>query len=130
MKQMRYTQAQPGGRPTLIEANLLLPGSSTTEITLDVDKAYMRYTDYPPDAQRGFDVPSGIVLLPGVALPAMRIYTTSTLLDMPTPDFSMPYNVIILTCKDEHYTPTKSIAEEKARKAQSSHFSSAMYSIC
>lgn len=27
----------------------------------------------------------------------MRLHTTSTLVSLPTPDFSMPYNVIILT---------------------------------
>ena len=96
---LRYTQAQSRGRPTLIEADLTLPKNRTTKIILDVDKAYMRYTDYPPDAHRGFDVPSGIVLLLEDNAPATRIYTTSTLLDMPTPDFSMPYNVIIMTCE-------------------------------
>lgn len=65
---------------------------------LDVDRAYLRYTDYPPDPARGFDVPSGIVLAKWEG-DFQRIYTTSTLLDMPEPDFSMPYNVIILTCK-------------------------------
>lgn len=65
---------------------------------LDIDRAYLRYTDYPPDPARGFDVPSGVILAKRNN-DTKRIYTTSTLLDMPEPDFSMPYNVIILTCR-------------------------------
>ena len=78
--------------------HLHLPAESTTRIELDIDKAYLWYTDYPPDALRGFDVPSG-VLLSNASGMSKRIYTTTTLLDMPTPDFSMPYNVIIMTCE-------------------------------
>jgi len=103
---MNYTQSHSRGRPTVIEANLSIPKNSTTRLILDIDKAYMRYTDYPPDSHRGFDVPSGVVLvkpIDGEAREGRRIYTTSTLLDMPTPDFSMPYNVIILT--SECYPP-------------------------
>lgn len=81
----------------MIEARLDLPPNSTVRIELDIDKAYLWYTDYPPDSLRGLDVPSG-VLLAHHSGESKRIYTTSTLLDMPTPDFSMPYNVIIMTC--------------------------------
>lgn len=99
---MNYTQSHSRGRPTVIEAHLLIPKNSTTRLILDIDKAYMRYTDYPPDSHRGFDVPSGVVLVKptiGEEGEGSRVCTTSTLLDMPTPDFSMPYNVIILTSK-------------------------------
>ena len=97
----------------MIEARLSLPANSTTRLVLDVDKAYLWYTDYPPDSLRGFDVPSGVISISerpshldsgssvaaGPATHKRRLYTTATLLDMPTPDFSMPYNVIILTCE-------------------------------
>ena len=100
---MSYKQAHTRGRPTLIQASINLPPQSVIRIMIDVDRAYLRYTDYPPDAMRGFDVPSGIVLTKSVdengKITRKRVYTTSTLLDMPTPDFSMPYNVIILTCE-------------------------------
>jgi phosphatidylinositol glycan class T len=97
---MNYRQAHSRGRPTLLEAVVTLPAQSKVQIMLDIDKAYLRYTDYPPDAARGFDVPSGVILTMqgGNTSSGKRIYTTTTLLDMPTPDFSMPYNVIILTC--------------------------------
>lgn len=99
VQKMLHRQAHTRGRPTLIEASVFLPPKSVVRIMVDIDRAYLRYTDYPPDAMRGFDVPSGIVLTKLVEGGSKRIYTTSTLLDMPTPDFSMPYNVIILTCK-------------------------------
>lgn len=97
VKKMLYRQAHTRGRPTLIEAHLAIPANSIVRILVDIDRAYLRYTDYPPDSARGFDVPSGVILSNRNGV-HKRIYTTSTLLDMPEPDFSMPYNVIILTC--------------------------------
>lgn len=68
---------------------------------MDVTKAFLRYTEHPPDAQRGWDLP------PGVFVPIRgeregsgeleRIYTPILLVDLATPDFSMPYNVIIMS---------------------------------
>jgi len=75
---------------------------------MDVDKAFLRYTEHPPDAQRGWDLPPA-VLIPltlnnndshvfnGYQL-GEPIYTSTLLVDVATPDFSMPYNVIIFTC--------------------------------
>ena len=58
----------------------------------------MRYHEYPSDANRGFDVPAAIVIVRGNgSAPDRRIYSTSSLIMLPLPDFSMPYNVIILT---------------------------------
>ena len=75
---------------------------SSLTLTYDFEKAILRYTEYPPDANRGFDVaPAVIRLLPSAedAGQSTNVYlrTTSLLLPLPTPDFSMPYNVIILT---------------------------------
>ena len=64
---------------------------------LDFDKAFLRYTEYPSDANRGFDVPPAVVFYKDNLGVLRRVYTTSTLISLPTPDFSMPYNVIILT---------------------------------
>lgn len=64
-------------------------------------KAFLRYTEHLPDAQRGWDLPPAVFVPldadPGV-LPPTRIYTPILLVDLATPDFSMPYNVIILSC--------------------------------
>ncbi|KAL7006433.1 Subunit of the glycosylphosphatidylinositol transamidase complex-like protein [Cystobasidiomycetes sp. EMM_F5] len=98
ISQLRYTPAQLRGRPTVIEAKMTLPPLSVVRVVLDIERAYLWYTEYPPDSMRGFDVPSGVMYVaPTAGGRGRRIYTTSTLLDMPTPDFSMPYNVIILT---------------------------------
>jgi phosphatidylinositol glycan class T len=69
-------------------------------LTYDFEKAILRYTEYPPDANRGFDVaPAVLRILSPQPADQKGIYlrTTSLLLPLPTPDFSMPYNVIILT---------------------------------
>lgn len=88
---------------------------------MDVIKPFLRYTEHPPDAQRGWDLPPAVLvpLLPANAtLPAghpklsedeidgsdfpmrspRRMYTPILLVDLATPDFSMPYNVIIMSC--------------------------------
>ena len=92
-------------RGTHLELTLTVPPASTVVLTYDFEKAILRYTEYPPDANRGFDVAPAIIrILPSVASQADKeaalstyMRTTSLLLPLPTPDFSMPYNVIILT---------------------------------
>lgn len=61
---------------------------------MEVTKAFLRYTEHPPDAERGWDLPPAVILVPG----AERMYTPTLLVGLATPDFSMPYNVIIFTC--------------------------------
>jgi phosphatidylinositol glycan class T len=103
IKETYYRPALDRHRGTHLELLLTVPPSSTLTITYDFEKAILRYTEYPPDANRGFDVaPAVIRLLPSsrpLKGPKQNIYlrTTSLLLPLPTPDFSMPYNVIILT---------------------------------
>ena len=101
LSDISYIPTIPHSRPTTFQATLTLPASSTTEITFDVTKAFLRYTEHLPDAQRGWDLPPAVFVPldadPGV-LPPTRIYTPILLVDLATPDFSMPYNVIILSC--------------------------------
>jgi phosphatidylinositol glycan class T len=88
---------------------LRLPPNSTIDVTVDVTKAFLRYTEHPPDAQRGWDLPPAVLVplpddaasLPGypnVPRGSQRVYTSTLLVDLATPDFSMPYNVIIFSC--------------------------------
>jgi len=74
---------------------------------MDVTKAFLRYTEHPPDAQRGWDLPPAIItpvcLIDNGSESILpldgRIYSSASLVDLATtPDFSMPYNVIIFTC--------------------------------
>ncbi|EMC99511.1 hypothetical protein BAUCODRAFT_29856 [Baudoinia panamericana UAMH 10762] len=115
IEKMYYTPALDRKRGTHLELLLTLPADSTVELRYDVEKASLRYTEYPPDANRGFDVaPAVIRILSSSPSEQQRqqqqqqqemegqdssyyLRTTSLLLPLPTPDFSMPYNVIILT---------------------------------
>ncbi|KAB2571227.1 GPI transamidase component GPI16 [Lasiodiplodia theobromae] len=101
IKEIFYRPAVDRSRGTHLELMLTVPANSTLTLTYDFEKAILRYTEYPPDANRGFDVaPAVIRLLDHAADSNSRgvyLRTTSLLLPLPTPDFSMPYNVIILT---------------------------------
>lgn len=92
IKEMYYRPALDRKRGTQLEVRILIPANSTVVLTYDFEKAILRYTEYPPDANRGFDIAPAVITIGDVA-----IRTTSLLLPLPTPDFSMPYNVIILT---------------------------------
>ena len=100
-----YIPPVPHSRPTTFQAMLRIPPRKTIDITMDVTKAFLRYTEHPPDAQRGWDLPPAIftpVEFENNSLSFLpqhgRIYTSTLLVDLATPDFSMPYNVIIFTC--------------------------------
>ncbi|KAN0120405.1 GPI transamidase-like protein component Gpi16 [Hyaloscypha variabilis] len=92
IQEMYYRPALDRKRGTQLEVRILIPANSTVILTYDFEKAILRYTEYPPDANRGFDVAPAVITIGNVS-----IRTTSLLLPLPTPDFSMPYNVIILT---------------------------------
>lgn len=111
IKDVFYRPALDRKRGTQLELILSVPAASTVTLVYDFEKAILRYTEYPPDANRGFNVAPAVIRLlgdrntagvqgkTGQAQPQPPIYlrTTSLLLPLPTPDFSMPYNVIILT---------------------------------
>lgn len=77
---------------------------------MHVTKTFLRYTEHMPDAQRGWDLPGAVfVPLPSNASSADRgahvgaaertyVYSGARLVDVATPDFSMPYNVVMMTC--------------------------------
>lgn len=92
VKEMYYRPALDRQRGTQLEVRMTIPANSTAVLTYDFEKAILRYTEYPPDANRGFDVGPAVITIGDIS-----IRTTSLLLSLPTPDFSMPYNVIILT---------------------------------
>lgn len=110
---LKYTPPIARQRPTTLEALISLPPSSTSRFQLSYESSYLWYTEYPSDAHRGFEVPGAVIILLAPSsnssiksslerpieslVQSYRLHTTSTLLSLPTPDFSMPYNVIILT---------------------------------
>ena len=110
IEKMYYTPLLDRKRGTHLELLIEVPAESEVELTYDFEKAILRYTEYPPDANRGFDIPPAVIrILPSThTSPSLDLVsqsssqgsylrTTSLLLPLPTPDFSMPYNVIILT---------------------------------
>ena len=99
---MYYRPAVDRQRGTQLELVMTIPAASKVMLTYDFDKAILRYTEYPPDANKGFIVAPAVLRVlnqTDVEGRAKDVYirTTSLLLALPTPDFSMPYNVIILT---------------------------------
>ena len=84
-------------RPTTLEIILLLAPHTHTQIKIDFEKTFLKYTEFPPDANRGFDIGSSVLTFEQKN-ETMRLYTDNILIALPTPDFSMPYNVITLTC--------------------------------
>ena len=102
----------PSPSSTTLHLTLSIPAHSHLILRIPFSKLQLKYTDYRPDAERGMEIPSGTLTLldlegeEGGASNASevprksgraRIYTTRLLMDLPTPDFSMPYNVIIMT---------------------------------
>ncbi|WAR11523.1 PIGT-like protein [Mya arenaria] len=105
----------------LLEVVFRLRPLSVTKISFEFDRAFLKWTEYPPDANHGFYVNSAVIstMLPSgqqyTAVPQngstfsdslkdetiqffLRLHTESLLVSLPTPDFSMPYNVICLAC--------------------------------
>ncbi|KAI8391522.1 GPI transamidase component PIG-T [Radiomyces spectabilis] len=104
IQEMYYQPAIDRGRPTMLECRLLIPAKSMVTLSLDFDKVFLKYTEHRPDANRGFDVGSAVLTMwmenntNSRSPRTMRLYTDTLLVSLPTPDFSMPYNVITLTC--------------------------------
>uniref|UniRef100_A0A8C7HMK5 Phosphatidylinositol glycan anchor biosynthesis class T n=1 Tax=Oncorhynchus kisutch TaxID=8019 RepID=A0A8C7HMK5_ONCKI len=122
----RYIHYQPSKdslQPHLLEMLVQLPPNSVTEVTVQFERALLKWTEYTPDPNHGFYVGSSVIsaLMPSVVAMDtnstqerplfssfflckeessyfMRVYTEPLLVNLPTPDFSMPYNVICLTC--------------------------------
>ncbi|KAK9449070.1 GPI transamidase component PIG-T [Limtongia smithiae] len=100
LKDIKYRPFLERVRPTYLELSLEVPPSSSLSLSYDFDRSLLYLAEYPPDANRGFDVPPGIISVRASSDSDTFIYSTRTsslLLSLPTPDFSMPYNVIILT---------------------------------
>ncbi|KAJ1942481.1 Subunit of the glycosylphosphatidylinositol transamidase complex-like protein [Linderina macrospora] len=112
---MHYKPAVDRGRPALLELEMDLPAQSRVTLRYGFDKGFLKYSEHPPDANRGFNIGPAIVSYTPIdtdlacAVGAMlegtgarkctaRVYTELFLASLPTPDFSMPYNVITFTC--------------------------------
>eukprot|EP01095_Lingulamoeba_sp_RSL-Kostka_P013168 TRINITY_DN5390_c0_g1_i1.p1 TRINITY_DN5390_c0_g1~~TRINITY_DN5390_c0_g1_i1.p1 ORF type:complete len:401 (+),score=116.93 TRINITY_DN5390_c0_g1_i1:745-1947(+) len=111
-----FEPSEDHGKPSLIKMKLTIPASSTLKISYKFKKTFLIWTEHPPDAHRGFDIVSAVITpldsthnkcgLDWNPLnnnkkenqnKKISIYTEALLISLPTPDFSMPYNVITLT---------------------------------
>lgn len=107
-----HPSVPPTPSTTTLHLNLTLPALSTVTLEIPFSKLTLKYTDHRPDAERGREIPASVLTLwdiegedgngqPGEAdfrrSARRHVYGPKLLLDVPTPDFSMPYNVIIMT---------------------------------
>ena len=97
IEEIHYRPAVDRERGTQLELRMRIPPKSTVFLTYDFEKSILRYTEYPPDANRGFDVAAAVIKAFTPEGREVNLRTTTLLLSLPTPDFSMPYNVIIFT---------------------------------
>lgn len=120
-KLLKFRPGRHHALPYYLEVLLQLPARSTTSVSIDFDYVFLKWQEYPPDANHGFYIGSAIV---SAYLPLARNYsglpqdastiagsfnasrsgylvqvrTEALVVTLPTPDFSMPYNVICLSC--------------------------------
>ncbi|KAF7386469.1 hypothetical protein HZH68_013601 [Vespula germanica] len=118
---LHYMPGKERINPYYIELILRLPPHSVTKFSIEIEYLFLKWQEYPPDANHGFYMGPAIItaLLPiarnYTALPLdgstitssfnasrdsylVQLRTESLLISLPTPDFSMPYNVICLAC--------------------------------
>lgn len=111
--------------PTLIEVTLQVPPNEELKLSYDFERVFLKWTDYKPGANKGVLIGSSSAkishccqCLNHLTMPtnsirsnttsikcssadeddAFKVFSRPLLLIQPTPDFSMPYNVICLFC--------------------------------
>ncbi|OWZ07016.1 GPI transamidase component [Phytophthora megakarya] len=108
IEEFDFVPAELRGRPNQLRLKAYLPANTTLIFSLQMEKAFLRLSEHPPDANRGFDIASGIATFDVVrdategckeaeAHFTTTLFTEPLLVPLPTPDFSMPYNVITMT---------------------------------
>uniref|UniRef100_A0A1I7Y5F1 GPI transamidase component PIG-T n=1 Tax=Steinernema glaseri TaxID=37863 RepID=A0A1I7Y5F1_9BILA len=105
-----YSLARDRQKPALIELEINLPAKSVCLMNVNYDTAFMRAQEFKPDANYGNYVPGAVVsfrsdrsnLVKDAALlkedsdDVVFVHGEVLLVQMPTPDFSMPFNVLCL----------------------------------
>ncbi|KHJ40595.1 Gpi16 subunit, GPI transamidase component [Trichuris suis] len=117
MGKVHYQAARDRSLSHYLEVPLLLPPGGNCSLMINFDKSLLHWTEYPSDANYGFRLPAASVefYVPleterfrsvlgsfnltsptSDSLEPLRIFGEHILVYMPTPDFSMPYNVLCL----------------------------------
>jgi phosphatidylinositol glycan class T len=102
LQDFTFVPSRARSAPGTMSATLTLKPGQVVVFTMQFELAFLQFEEFPPDANRGFDVPGAIVQVErgrddGGQVASTRIYTETLMIEMPYPDFSMPYNVITLT---------------------------------
>lgn len=95
LSSIEYLPAIDRQRPTHLEYQIEIPANTTIALSYQFEKTLLKYAEYPPDANHGFEIESAVITV--IEPVKYQSRTTTLLLVLSTPDFSMPYNVIILT---------------------------------
>ncbi|KAJ0110944.1 hypothetical protein Patl1_01578 [Pistacia atlantica] len=121
VKKIHVSPSKDKLSPGVMEMILKLPcGVQSAALTIEFDKGFLHIDEYPPDANQGFDIPSAVVSFPNSDASMhfsqddslkkspllskfqersrVLSYTEVLLVPLTTPDFSMPYNVLTITC--------------------------------
>ncbi|KAF9586987.1 hypothetical protein IFM89_039859 [Coptis chinensis] len=120
IEKMHVSPSEDKVSPGVMEMILRFPcDTNSVVLTMEFDKGFLHIDEYPPDANQGFDIPSAVITFPDAQAslfylednlsnsPMLRkfqeknillSYTEVLLVPLATPDFSMPYNVITITC--------------------------------
>lgn len=109
-----YTPAKDRVQPHTLELLVRVPPHSTVTVSLQFSPAFLKWTEHPPDAHHGFYINSAVATTvmascPNCTVPSglgaryrrevmVRLHTEPLLVPLPTPDFSMPYNVLCFVC--------------------------------
>uniref|UniRef100_A0A915IZC3 Uncharacterized protein n=1 Tax=Romanomermis culicivorax TaxID=13658 RepID=A0A915IZC3_ROMCU len=95
---MFYRPAIDRYTPHYLEIVLMIKRETFYKLSIEFEKSLLRWTEYPPDAHHGFYIPAPSITFRFKNSAGKRIYGEVLLVTLPTPDFSMPYNVICLVC--------------------------------
>lgn len=125
---MHFSPGLDRKRPNHLELVLDIKPKSIISIHFTVEYAYLKWDEFPPDVNHGFHINPAIVsirlpahdrsgeqlrmfnifsnfndlldfkIIDQVQSKLVNVYTETLLMNLPVPDFSMPYNVICLTC--------------------------------
>ncbi|CAF3854820.1 unnamed protein product [Rotaria sordida] len=115
-----YIPGKDRERPYQLE--LVIKTKQSILINFEFEMAFLKWNEFPPDPNHGFYIPSAIIstILPSniksnyilrslnsfslnqslssLSDGFVRLYSETLLVNLPTPDFSMPFNVICLGC--------------------------------
>lgn len=125
---LHFTPGLDRQQPNHLEIVFTLEPQTLYSIYFKVEYAYLKWDEFPPDTNHGFHINPGMIsislpinehrntqlrsfnlyssisdilsskVIEDVKLKVVNVYTETLLMNLPVPDFSMPYNVICLTC--------------------------------